>query len=271
MSSRATMLAILLATSLALSGCLTLSTHANPETVADKGTTVYARLTQDGKPWASRNVAFAVIEGDECGDIGASAQTNGKGMASVTFAPKPDVQNCAVTIAVTAEGKTKKVYLRVRPQPLASVRIDGVSAVALILIASFAVDRIVRVMLFLLAFWPPWSARITDPDEPDASAAAKRGYRLAYLALSALLSTVVLAWYGGVRIFSALGFVGINPLLDALVTGLIVVGGAERTESILKGVGGGGGESSSTAPVHVTGTVVMTDRKQETAASAAAQ
>jgi hypothetical protein len=258
-----------------LAGCTTISTDVNPETIAEGSgkTTVFVKLKQDGKPLAGKPVTFAVTEGEHCGGISPeTATTDAKGMTQAVFQAAAGLENCSATVRVASEGAASSARIRVKPLSLGGVKIDGVSAIALVLIASFAIDRIVRGLLFVLGFFPFWAARFSDPDDPEASPRQKRFGRLAYFAVAAVLSTVILAGYGGVRIFSAMGFNGIDPLLDTLVTGLILVGGAERTEAILKSIGGGGAEAgaASSTPLQISGTLILADRTQGAAKSAAA-
>ena len=61
------------------------------------------------------------------------------------------------------------------------MHIDGVSAIAVILIASFAVDRIVKGVTFGLSFVRPWVRWFPDPnavDEPAERAIAARNQKL---------------------------------------------------------------------------------------------
>jgi len=250
-----------LVASIVCAGCTTLSTEVNPSAASgkDANTTVFVKLTKDGAPLASKTVAFTLVTGEHCGHFQApSATTNGRGLASMVFTATDAVQNCAATARVSAEGVTRDVYIPVRPQSFGSARIDGVSAMALVLIASFAIDRIARGLLFALAFWPRWLARFPDAEDAATPADGKRRSHLAYLVIAAVLSTVVLAGYGGIRIFAALGFSDINPILDALITGLILVGGADRTEAILKRFAGGEGAGASGGPLQISGTIVLT-------------
>jgi hypothetical protein len=229
---------------------------------------IFVKLRQDDSLLPDKDVDFKVVDGEECGSVDpadpSTVKTDKKGRAEATFTAVAGRENCTATVQVSAEGVSRNVYIRVRPAALGSVRIDGVSAVALILIASFAIDRMVRGLLFVLAFWRPWAASFPDPDEPTTTPALKKRGRIAYLGFAVVLSTIVLAWYGGVRVFSAMGFIGIPTLLDTVVTGLILVGGAERTDAILKSLSGGGGSEAAAAPatpLQITGTLVLTGER----------
>ena len=138
--------------------------------------------------------------------------------------------------------------------------IDGVTAIAVILIASFAIDRIVTGLLFVLSFTP----LVSDPKdvpEPDRRQQAEKKYKLMYFVLSGALAIPLLSGFGGVRIFSIIGFPNIDPILDTVVTGLILVGGSDRVSAIIKATGAsaGSGKSGGDGPIEITGRLVLED------------
>ncbi|MBV9766148.1 MAG: hypothetical protein JOZ48_14980, partial [Acidobacteriaceae bacterium] len=98
---------ICLSGALLLSGCVSLTTHANPESVDQKaGTKIFARLNQGGKPLIGKKVTFTLADGDECGTLNVpTAQTNDKGVAQIQFTGNEGVENCVARISVAAEGK----------------------------------------------------------------------------------------------------------------------------------------------------------------------
>jgi hypothetical protein len=246
---------------LTFQGCTQLTTAVNPATVDDKPSTLWVQLSRYGKPLPEKQVVFKLINLENCGTLGAEeAKTDASGKATTTFTAAEGVQDCLARVRVAAEGQEKEVAIKVRPKASSVGRIDGVSALALVLIASFAIDRITRGFLFLLSFSRRWAARFPDA-ESHAPEGLKKRSRLLYLALAAVLSTIVLAWYGKIRIFAAMGFTAIDPLLDALLTGLVLVGGADRTEALLKSFGSGDASASAQTPLHVTGTLTLVERE----------
>jgi hypothetical protein len=137
------------------------------------------------------------------------------------------------------------------------MQIDGISAIAIILIASFAIDRIVTGLLFLLSFLHPWAQRFPEPVTRDGAERidAERKQKLVYFAFAGVLA-VFLGWYGNLRIFHASGF-DVPGWIDAIVTGLLLMGGADRVAALLN-IGGGGGESkSSQQPIQITGKITL--------------
>ena len=142
---------------------------------------------------------------------------------------------------------------------------DGITAIAAILIASFAIDRFVTGLLFLLSLIKPWNRLFPDPaleTDPVARSTAEKKRKLIYFSLAAFLAMGVLVGYGNVSILAAVGFSTINPLLDRILTGLILIGGADRVADILKwGTAGGASSPSSTSssPIEITGKLVLED------------
>ena len=135
------------------------------------------------------------------------------------------------------------------------MKIDAVSAVALfVVIASFAIDRIVSGFLFMLRF----ARVIPDPLFLDAQERmrAEQVNTLLYALLAAILGLVVLAYFGNIRLLQALGF-QMNARLDMIVTGLLLTGAAEQIGRILELYGAPGTEKQTPRPVEVTGTLKL--------------
>jgi cytochrome b561 len=114
--------------------------------------------------------------------------------------------------------------------------VDGVNAIAVILIASFAVDRTVNGILFLLSFVKPWSRRFPDPDlvkDPMERIVADKKRKLLYFVFGITLAVVVLGYLGDIRLMDYVGFHNTNKYLDMILTGLVVVAGADRVMPLL--------------------------------------
>ena len=147
---------------------------------------------------------------------------------------------------------------------------DGITAIAVILIGSFAIDRITTGTMFLLALIKPWDRRFPDPaivTEPTERLHAERKQKLVYFGIAGLLGIVVLAWLGNVRIFAALNFT-VHWIMDTVVTGLVLVGGADRVAVALKSIGAPVPEKAPSSPIEVTGRLVL---DQPTGATAGAR
>ena len=140
--------------------------------------------------------------------------------------------------------------------------LDGVGAIAVVLIASFAIDRMVTGWLFVLSFLRPWTFFFPDPSlvrEGRPRAQAERRQKLVYFVFAAALGGVVLAYFGDVRVFHALGF-ETNVVLDAVVTGLILTTGADRVGMFLQLAEGGSATRETAQPLEITGKLVLEDK-----------
>ena len=145
------------------------------------------------------------------------------------------------------------------------MKIDGVSAVAVVLILSFAINRIATGLLFLLSFVKPWARFLPEPDLQPAGerrVKAEKKRKLVYYTLAVVLSMGVFAGYGTVRILSVSGFPSINPILDIILTGLILVAASERIADLLKtpataSAAVGGASVDGSKPIEVTGTLTL--------------
>jgi hypothetical protein len=146
--------------------------------------------------------------------------------------------------------------------------------IAIILIASFAIDRIVTGLFFLLSYNADLRP-VLDPnsiDDPAQKAKAIKDYQLIYAIVAGYLAIVFVSGVMGVRLSAITGLApdakagrAINELLDILLTGLLLVGGADRLAEALKLVKGEGGKGSQ-APIEITGKVVLQQesRKEDT-------
>lgn|ERR1041385_4368957 len=119
--------------------------------------------------------------------------------------------------------------------------------VAVVLLASFAIERVVAVVDFFMS-------RI-DPEEK------RRKYVLVGIAALIGLAVVYLT---GIRILAAVKFASPTPWIDFLLTWLILVGGADKLGQLL-----GGGGQQGTMPTQTSQNVppiqIYLDQKDVTA------
>ncbi len=257
---------------------LAITARTNPQRIVGGGTSVVAiEVTEGGRPLPAQAVTISVVEGPECGAPDrASVTTDDSGAVTVArFQGAQFVENCLARLRVAAErpgadgtARTAEATTTVLVNPdSATARIDGFSALALVVVVAFAIDRLVRGLLFALSYWPLWARVFSDPalDGGPDSAPAERNRKLIYFALAGSLAVIALAWVGGVRILTALGFTNVNPWLDVLITGLILAGGADRTEHILRSVGASGptAEAKQSAPIEITGRLMVTEESRK--------
>ena len=154
---------------------------------------------------------------------------------------------------------------------------DGVTVIAMILIASFAIERIVTTLFFLLSFSKSWRRRLPDPEsvtDIQSRAAATRKRRLAYGLASAVIVILVLVAIENLRVLTSLGLAPIEPqpkpeqnpisrfeILDAFLTGLILMGGADQLARTLSSSAERGPQASQ--DLKVTGRLTLDQSNQE--------
>ncbi len=140
-------------------------------------------------------------------------------------------------------------------------QIDGVSAISIIMISSFAIERIATGMLFLLSFIKPWSRRFPNPMKVSGIAEredAEAKHKLIFFVFAGILGIPVLAGYGEVRILRAvLGNENINYILDTIFTGLTLAAGSDRIADLLKMHSTPQKKKQETRPIEVTGKLVL--------------
>lgn len=174
---------------------------------------------------------------------------------------------------------------------------DPVSVVVLVLVASFVIDRMVSGLLFLLSFSKTWNRVIPDVSlmKPGVTRArAEKKQKLVYFVLAGFLGVVVLAGFGQVRLLASLRAMekeaaAITPppaaqpaaqpaaeasrkpgdpfrlsdrdlrWLDLIVTGLVLMGVADRLSQILKLPGAPGVEKPEPKPLEITGKLTIED------------
>lgn len=137
--------------------------------------------------------------------------------------------------------------------------IGGINTIVLVLVVSFAIDRLVNTVLFALPFFKAWDRRFPDPRTLDNLAdrtRAENALKFAYVAFAIVLAVPILAYFGNIRILQGLN-VPANPSLDILVTGLILVGGSDFVGRLLQLSGAYGGETSASQPIEITGRLVL--------------
>jgi hypothetical protein len=142
-----------------------------------------------------------------------------------------------------------------------ATRLDGISAIAVLLIAAFAIDRIVTAILFLLGFIPAWNRTFSDSDDKGA-----RRAKLIYFTFAAVCSAGVVVALSGMRTVDATGQAGTGILyalgfkqhwIDVVLTMLILMGGAERISEVLKNIDASKVVSEKPAPIEITGKLTL--------------
>jgi hypothetical protein len=138
------------------------------------------------------------------------------------------------------------------------MKMDGVTLLAIIVIGSFAIERITNGVLFFLALFKWWRRVSPDPTsliDPTARAAAERRHTLIYFVLAFALG-LVLTSFGNLRVLNAVGL-ETKWFFDVFLTALILVGGADRVAELLKVPGARGGGKPAERPIQISGTLVL--------------
>lgn len=140
------------------------------------------------------------------------------------------------------------------------------NVIAVILIAAFAIDRIVNGVFFLLSFSPDLRDLLQTPkvEGTGQNASAERMRRLIYGVFAWYLGTIVIAGYMNIRLFAFTGAMvtgetalGNYPLLDILMTGLVLMGGADRLAEAMKLLGSKYSSEANQKPLELKGTLIL--------------
>ena len=136
------------------------------------------------------------------------------------------------------------------------------AAITLIVIAAFAIDRVVKGLFFLLSFSSDLRPLVAEPSA-DTDVRVSSAHRLIYGLVAGYLGIVVVAGILKVRLFAmtqiaAPGQPGPNALMDTLLTGLILAAGADRLADLTKNFGSaGGGPKKADGPIEITGKLTL--------------
>ena len=136
-----------------------------------------------------------------------------------------------------------------------ALKTDGVNVIAALVIAAFAIDRIVAGLLFLIGFCGKRGQAISDPAFASGPESA-RLRQLVYFLMAAALCAAVLLELPGFRVLSGLGYPA-NPTLDTLITALIMLGGADRMSDLVGKLPEAAQARPASQPLEVTGKVIL--------------
>jgi len=134
--------------------------------------------------------------------------------------------------------------------------LGGISVIAFVLLLSFAIDRVVNGILFALTCSSHWRRICPDPvrvPEGTERVLAERSQKIACFCFAAVFSGFVL-WMVGSGILHQVGFA--EGPLDIFMTGLILIGGAERVSQFSKSFAAAP-SAGHEAPVEIKGTLTL--------------
>jgi len=207
------------------------------------------------------NVHFQIDSGTECGALTSSDnQTNEQGEAKSVFTASDPPASCEATIKTAiARGKDmqasdpgnsafiKKIMV-VPSTPVEVVAsMDATTAITIILIASFAIDRMVTLLMFLMPL-----AKVHGKQDSEL---LKKRERLTYIALAAVLG-LLLGYFGEIRLLAGFGFSS-NVALNAMVTALVLTAGSDSISALLKKMGGSSLGDAEPKPLIVRGDLTL--------------
>ena len=140
----------------------------------------------------------------------------------------------------------------------------GLVLAAMVVVASFAIDRISAATFFLLSFSDAWNRWFPDPrfiaDERE-KAAAERKLKLVYYCFAGALALVVTsAWH--MRILSQLELPA-SDLIDWLFTAVVLAGGSGQIAELLHAPHTGKLPSAAPEPMKLTGSLTLHDAGSE--------
>jgi len=221
------------------------------EVTGGRSSWIIAKLTGDKKEGVS--IKFEITDNSPCSSLNSEeTTTNKQGEAKVTFTGAEVPDNCPVTVGVTANTtppQTGQAIITVKPSAPETVTIEPTTAITIILIASFAIDRTVTLVLFLMPFLA------ASGESRDNAEARKRREKLIYVLLAFALG-LLLGYFGEIRLLEGLGF-SKNLPVNALLTALILTAGSDSISTLLKRIGGHSGGEGEPKPLVIQGDLTL--------------
>ena len=137
-----------------------------------------------------------------------------------------------------------------------------ITVVAMMVIGSFAIDRIVSALLFPFFREPPAPPKQTDDEilrERQTKYEREWNYKRLYFIMSGVLAIILLVCWDKMRVLEGLGYPPEpNKILDFLLTGIVLVGGADRLSGVKPGEASPAAEPEP-KPLKVTGQITLVD------------
>jgi hypothetical protein len=154
------------------------------------------------------------------------------------------------------------------------MNLNGISITAMIVLASFAIDRAKAGILFLLSserweniFPDPTSLKFKDDDRGRALAQRRR--KLLEFGVAGTLVIAALVAFPKARVLQAMGRTP-SDMIDVAFTWLILTAGSDRLGDLLKGSSGESSHASTPPPITITGELHVVDGDESKARSKAA-
>jgi hypothetical protein len=142
--------------------------------------------------------------------------------------------------------------------------LNGISITAMIVLASFAIDRAKAGILFLLSS-EHWEKIFPDPslfkDDDRGRAKAQRKRKLLEFGVAGTLVIAALVAFPKARVLLAMGRTP-SDMIDAAFTWLILTAGSDRLGDLLKGTSGESSHASTPPPITITGELRVVDNNE---------
>lgn len=141
---------------------------------------------------------------------------------------------------------------------------SGITVAAILVVASFAIDRVVSALLFLLSFFAPWRSVFPEPQLLTNGAEkyrARKIQKLLYFVLAAFGAAVLVAKFPEFMLLKKLGFTYSSgqEFWDRVFTVIALIGGADRIAELADSPGSAGRTQSE--PLEITGTVILEESR----------
>ena len=141
---------------------------------------------------------------------------------------------------------------------------SGIQVAAMIVIASFVIDRVTGGTLFVLSLFDGWNRIVPDPatlDDPRSRLAAQKRATIVYYLFVAILASVLVLTFD-IRVLEALGINWAVPLSDQVFSVLVLMGGSDQVAALLKAPHAGKSLETTRKdqPIEVTGKLILEDR-----------
>lgn len=142
------------------------------------------------------------------------------------------------------------------------------SVLVLILILSFAAERVAQAIMFLLRVLPWWNRNFPDPlflEDRYRQRRARNRLTLANTVLVAVIAAVPIWMFSELHLLDALTGQDTNRFIDMAVTLVVVIGGSDIVGRLLNvsGIGevspvtGAGGAPGKNDPIEINGRLVL--------------
>src|SRR5579859_2025861 len=140
---------------------------------------------------------------------------------------------------------------------------DGISVTAMIVLASFAIERLKAGVLFLVSGPESWQKIFPDPallQNGRERSRAQRKVKVLEFVVAGILAMAALGLLPGVRILEALGVQGSGDLLDFALTWLVLTAGADQLGDLLKSRSDSADSIPQPQQIVITGDLQLIDK-----------